>query len=213
MITKKSTLLNVLQSVKPGLASKGIIEQFTHFIFSGEAVMTYNDEICVTHPLETKFQCSVIAEDLYKTLTGISGDSSVKLSLEDGKLCVKTATRQAKLSTEVENDAEKMIEMLGLKELEDKWIPLPEDFSKGMFLCMFSASKDMTKGAGTCVYLNGSNLFSSDEARISHYSLPKSTTLTTLIPARSVAELVRFEVTKVCLDKSWIHFKTEEEVV
>jgi len=213
MITKKSTLLEILQAVKPGLATKGIIEQFTHFIFSGNAVMTYNDEICVSYPLETGFQCSVIAEDLYKTLTGIRGDSSVKLSLEEDKLCIKTATRNAKLSTEVERDAEKMIEMLGIEDLEDKWISLPEDFLKGIYLCMFSASKDMTKGAGTCIYLNGADMVSSDEARISHYKLPKSTTLTTLIPARSAVELVRFEVTKVALNASWAHFKTDEEVI
>jgi hypothetical protein len=208
---EKNDLLEILQAVKPGLASKGIIEQFTHFIFSGNAVMTYNDEICVSHPFQTDFQCSVIADDLYKTLTGTRGNQAVKLEMEDDKMLVKTSSRVAKLSTEVERDAEKMIEMLELDKIEE-WQRLPREFLKGMFLCMFSASKDMTKGAGTCVYVNDTYLASSDEARISLYTLPSGTGFSTLVPARSVADLINFDITKVCLKKNWIHFKTGKDV-
>ena len=210
---EKNDLLKILQSVKPGLATKGIIEQFTHFIFSGTAVMTYNDEICVSHPLKTDFQCSVIADDLYKTLTGSRGNQAVFLELKDDKLLVKTSSRVAKLSTEVERDAEKLISMLKLNEIKE-WQKLPDEFLRGMFLCMFSASKDMTKGAGTCVHINGEYLVSSDEARISLYTLPKSTEFTTLIPARSVVELVKFDnMEEVCLKSNWIHFKTKTGVI
>jgi hypothetical protein len=78
---------------------------------------------------------------------------------------------------------------------------------------MFSASKDMTKGKGTCVCINQESLISSDEARISLYTLPKPTGFYTLIPARSVADLVNFDITQVNLQKNWIHFKTEDGVI
>jgi hypothetical protein len=209
---EKNELLRILKAVKPGLASKGIIEQFTHFIFSGEAVMTYNDEVCISHPLKTNFQCSVVAEDLYKTLSETKKNEAVKLEMENGHLIIKTGKRMSKLSTEVEKDAEKMIDMLELDKIGE-WQSLPDEFLKALFLCMFSASKDMTKGKATCVCISNEFVLSTDDVRISLYTLPKSTEFFTLIPARSVQDLVNYDIVEVNLQKNWIHFRTKDKVM
>ena len=43
MKINRSKLLDILQIIKPGLANKEIVEQSTHFIFSGENISTYNE--------------------------------------------------------------------------------------------------------------------------------------------------------------------------
>ena len=68
MKIKKLELINILQRVKPGLAKRDVIEQFTHFIFTGESVITYNDEICISHPLKTDFVCSAKSEEFFKAI-------------------------------------------------------------------------------------------------------------------------------------------------
>jgi DNA polymerase III sliding clamp (beta) subunit (PCNA family) len=213
MIIEKTTLMNVLESIKPGLAKKGIIEQFTHFVFTGEEVVTYNDEICISHPLKTDFTCSVPAVKLYKTLSGIQGNASVTLKLEEDKFLILTATTKASFNTTVEKDAEERIKMLGLDQIQE-WGRLPEEFIKGMFLCMFSASKDMTKGVATCVYWKNNCLISSDGIRISKYDLGIETGMNVFIPARSVIELINFDnMNSFRVGENWAHFKTDDEVV
>ena len=180
MHIEKSNLVKILQDIKPGLDNKGIIEQFTHFIFTGSEVMTYNDEICISHPLKTDFRCSVSAEELYKTLTGVKGEATVVMELEGEELKITTGKTEAGLSTKAKKHAEEMIQLLELDKLEDKWKPLPKDFTRGLFLCMFSASKDMTSGVATCVRVSNDKLLSSDEVRISKFSLSGSTEMETL---------------------------------
>jgi len=206
----KHDLLRVLTRVKPGIAKKGIVEQFTHFIFTGKEIVTYNDDISICHPFETDFKCSVKAEDLFKILSGIKNDV-VDIILEEGRMSINTAKTRAGLATTTEGDAEEHIELLDLGSLT--WSNCPPDLAKGLFLCMFSASSDMTQGVLTCVYVNGNKVSSSDEVRVSEYTLKKKTDLNVLIPARNITELLCFDTKHYCISNSWIHFKTEDNVV
>jgi len=213
MIAEKSNLVKVFQSVKPGLAKRDIIEQFTHFIFTGSEVMTYNDEICISHPLKTDFQCSVSAEELYKTLMSIQGEATVTMEKKEDELSIRTSKTEAGISIMAGGQAEEMIQLLNLRSLEGKWEELPKDFLEGMSLCMFSASTDMTSGIATCVRIKGDSLVSSDESRISKYTLNKETSMDTLIPARNIKELTNYENLKYFhISDRWAHFKTEDGV-
>lgn len=210
----KSEILNVLQKVKPALAKKDIVEQFTHFIFTGEEVMTFNDEICISHPFKTDFKCSARAEDLYKALNGIK-ETEVDISVKDDQLIIKSGKTKAGMSTSVERKAEELIAALELESLAQSWITIadPEEFCKGAFLSMFSASSDMTQGVLTCVCIEGDRMVSSDEIRISFFQMDKPTELKVLIPARNVAELVKFPVTEYVLTDTWCHFRTEDNII
>jgi len=90
---------------------------------------------------------------------------------------------------------------------------LPADFVKGLFLCMFSASSDMTKGILTCVHIDGKKVNSSDEVRISEYTMETAIDKEVLIPARNVVELVSFDIKDYCINENWAHFKTSEGVI
>ena len=61
--------------MKPGLAKKEIIDRSTHFVFSGSEVLTYNDQICISHPLKLDFVCSVPADDFFRIITNMDGDT------------------------------------------------------------------------------------------------------------------------------------------
>jgi hypothetical protein len=206
----KADLLRVLTRVKPGVAKKGIVEQFTHFIFTGKEIITYNDDISICHPFETDFKCSVKADDLFKILSGIKNDV-VDIVLSEGRMSINTAKTRAGLATTTEGDAEEHVALLAIDTLE--WSKTPADLIKGLFLCMFSASSDMTQGVLTCVYVNGDKINSSDEVRVSEYKLKEKLDMDVLIPARNVVELVSFDVKYFCIRDNWVHFKTEDNVI
>lgn len=212
MILQKKDFLKVMQLLKPGLAKKDIIEQFTHYLFTGEDIITFNDEICISHPFKTDFQCSARAEELFKTVSGIK-EETLEISLEENKMQIRSAGTRAHLTVSSDKDSEKLISVLDLAGAWSNMKPLPENFARGVYLCMFSASKDMTKGIYTCVRVGGTDILSSDGIRISRYALKEDSGLQVLIPARNVEELVKFPVTKCCLTKSWCHFGTEDGVM
>jgi len=213
MKMKKAELQNVLQKVKPGLAKRDVIEQFTHFIFTGTSVITYNDEICISHPLVTEFQCSAKSDEFFKAVNSIDSDE-IDIDLDDeGKINI--TSNKAKgylLTTPEEDDAEHLIKALNLEAIGDNWKKLPADFVRGASLSMFSASSDLTKGIYTCVSADGNLLTSADGIRISIYEMEDAVD-PFLIPALNVSELVKFDIKYYFISESWAHFKTEDGVV
>jgi len=70
MNIQKEQLKKALETVKPGLAGKEIIEQSTSFAFMGDRVVTYNDEISISHPVEgLNLTGAIRAEELYQLLS------------------------------------------------------------------------------------------------------------------------------------------------
>ena len=72
MKINKVELQEALEKVKPGLASRELIEQSTSFAFMGDRVVTYNDEISISHPVKNlDVTGAVKAQTLYAFLNKI----------------------------------------------------------------------------------------------------------------------------------------------
>jgi hypothetical protein len=52
MKIQKTNLIQALEKVRPGLSAKEAILQSTSFAFLNGCVVTYNDEISLSHPVE-----------------------------------------------------------------------------------------------------------------------------------------------------------------
>ena len=85
MIVNRKELLNVLQKVKPGLATKETIEHTTGFIFYDNRVFTYNDEVAVSHPIDVGFEGAVIAKEFYDMLDKMV-DDEIEIGPSEGTL-------------------------------------------------------------------------------------------------------------------------------
>ncbi len=215
MKIQKEVLLSILKSVRPGLAKKEIIDRSTHFILAGDCVMTYNDQVCVSIPLKTDFICSVPADDFFKVVTSMSGDN-LDITFKEGKIFLKgEKSRASYISVSGENigEIQKLINALVLNSLKKKWKPLPEDFVRGVGLCRFSASQDMTYGTLSCVNIDDDKIISSDNHRISRYSMKKGIKTKFLLRTDSASELVNFPVIEFYLSESWVYFHTKDGVI
>lgn len=207
-------MLNVLQMCRPALAKKEIIEEAVRFIFTGDVVTAFNDELCVIHPFETDFQCSVNGEELFKILDGIK-EEVVNITVEEDQMRVKSKRTRAGLSTIV-GEKERVDKLI--KKLQDAtvgkgfWRRLPTNFIEGIVLCMFSASKDMTTGVRCCVAAKDDKIYSTDSVRISRFTM-NGEVKELLIPARNAVELVKYPIKKYGKSEGWIHFLTDDNVM
>ena len=214
MKINREELLKVLQAVKPGIAKREIIQQATHAIFTGDAVATFNDQICIVYPLKTDLHCSVQGEEFYKALESIN-EVEVEIIAEENQVKIISKKTKAGLSTlvgekeKVESLIEDLRERVNVKRF---WRKLPKDFIQGVSLCTFTASRDMTAGVRCCVAIRNDKIFSTDNLRVSRYKMDASID-NMLLPARDAAELIKYEVTRYGKTEGWIHFITNEGVM
>lgn len=207
----RNELLKVLNALKPGLASKAIVEQSTHFMFLGKDVATFSDQVAIIHPLKTDVSFSVKGDEFYKIISGTE-EGEIIFNLEDDKLTIESEGTSAGMPTLID-DKDKVEKLVNnLKKEMKNWIDLPEDFIQGCFLTMFSAAKDLSMGTLSCLYVKGENIFSSDSIRAS-WAVVSGEMPEFLIPVKDVQELVKFSnLTSYCMSDNWVHFKTEDNV-
>jgi len=209
MKIKRKELLDILLAVRPGLADKSIVEQATHFIFTGREVLTYNDRICVSHPFESTFQCSVEADKFYKVLSKLDQDE-LHCDYKEPNLLISAEGVDAGLSGYAGREIFDLAQDIGLDDLE--WRGLPSDFVEGVLFCGFAASRDATQTLLSCISVRDDCVVSSDNRRISEYKMQEAIETPFLIPARNAAELSKFEVIEYSVSNSWVCFRTEKGV-
>jgi DNA polymerase III sliding clamp (beta) subunit (PCNA family) len=209
MKISRAELLEALEKVKPGLANKELIEQSTSFAFIGDRVVTYNDEISVSHPVKglENMKGAIKAKTLYEFLARVK-DEEIEIEQEENEVLIKTGRSKAGLRFEHEI-------RLPLEEVGEigKWKKLPEDFVDALRLSYPACSNDMSRPILTCVNIRGDKVEASDSFQIIQYRLKKKMPADFLIPASSVKELIKYDIQKVSVGENWVHFRTPEGTI
>lgn len=192
-----------------------MIEQASHLVFAGGEVATYNDQICILHPFPCDLTFSVKGEEFTKILNGMSvTEFDMDLSSE-GTLKISAKKTKAELSTIVgdESKVEHLIQKLRDIVSKDNFFkPLPKEFLEGIFLCAFSANKDIATGVRSCIAVKGDAIYSTDNIRASNYIMESSMD-DMLLPAKDAMELVKYKVEAYGISENWLHFCTKDGIV
>lgn len=208
---KKEELLDILYTVKPALAKKAIIEQATHFIFTGYDICTFNDQISISCPLETDFKCSVLADKFYEVINKMDSDV-ITIEQNDSELIIKGKKIKSGLAMSTEDEVIKILDDMDFPDDKD-WKKLPADFNEGINICSFSISNDVSHPYLSCLLVNGENLISSDDSRISMYKMKNKIKDTFFIPGAAIKALIDFEIIEYHLGESWVYFATKDDVI
>lgn len=209
MKIKKDELIYALEKVKPGLAKQEVIEQTTSFAFLNGKIITYNDRISVSHPINLDINGAVNATELYKLLGKIKKDE-IDLTIQQNEIILKAG--RSKAGFRLQNEIKLPLNEINIKE----WKKAPPDLKHAMCFTMFSCSTYMMTPILTCVSVNTEKqtVESSDNTRITQYKIKNKIPVPSfLIPAKSVKELVDYDFTHMALNNGWIHFKTNEETI
>ena len=202
-------LLEALEKVKPGLANRELIEQSTSFAFIGDRVVTYNDEISVSHPVKglENMRGAIKAKTLYEFLARVKNEE-IEIEQEENEVLIKTGRSKAGLRFEHEI-------RLPLEEVGEigKWKKLPEDFVDALRLSYPACANDMSRPILTCVNIRGDKVEASDSFQIIQYRLKKKMPADFLIPASSVKELIKYDIQEISLGENWAHFRTSEGTI
>lgn len=206
-------LLAALKTVNPGIDGKAVfLEGSDAFIFDNEWIRTYNDYLSVSYPFISRVKCAIKAQEFYEVLLRMSGDN-ISLVLSD-KLVISDSVTTLSMAL-VEEKVTGFINILGLDTSEEHI--LPEDFLDAVDKCLFVASVDESYGALCGIYVNGCDVLSSDNFRVSWYKMSDKI-LPMLIPSKACGELIKIKevmgkLSKYSVSNSWVHFKSADGVV
>ena len=215
MIIKKNDLQQALQIVEPGLAGKELLhlEQSKSFAFLDGKVITYNDQISVSHPIQgwEGIEGVVQADKLFQLLGKLKTEE-IDISVnKDNEILIKAGRAKAGLT--LQTDIQLPLDM----DVADKgeWQALPENFMDALMFVISSASHDSTDPILTCIHVSRAGyLESSDSYRVAKYELAQAMPVKTfLLPVSSASELRKITPVMIAEGDGWIHFKTEEETV
>lgn len=202
----RTELMEALEIVKPGLASKEHIEQSTSFAFLGGKVITYNDEISVSHPVKgIDFDGAIRAEEFYKILNKLKQDD-IEVLKEANEIILKAGRVKAGLL--LQNEIRMPLDALG--DI-GKWHEVDADIVDRIQFTAFACSTDMSRPILTCVHVRNDGLIeASDGYRLIRYNTGVSLPVNTfLIPATIITKLSKCTPTHIAEGQGWIHFKTE----
>lgn len=218
MEINRKELIKALKIVKPGTTTPlERLLQASTFAFVKGRVVTYNDVISVSHPVEgLEIDGAIEADELYRYLNkvtqeivdiGVTHDDKLNqttLVMDSGKASAGF-TIQKKIDLPLKNLDAKM-----------KWEKLPERFMEYLKLAAGTCSKENSKPVLTCVHITSKGIIeSSDGLRITWCDLKEKIPVKTfLIPIKAVKELIKLDVYKIAdATNNWIHFKTKEGTV
>lgn len=209
MKVNKNNLAAALETVKPGLANNEVIEQATSFCFLKGKVVTYNDEISISCPVEDlELKGAINANELYNFVNKVSAEE-IDLEVSENEILLKAGRSKAGLKLQ----AEVVLPIEEIGEIK-KWKKLPKGFLKAIQFAMGSCSRDMNKPNLTCVHIIKNVVEASDGFRVIHYTLDEKVPIDeTLLPANSCAVVVKMKPVEITESDGWVHFKTKDEVI
>ncbi len=196
----RKELISVLDKVRPGLASKEIIENTNCFAFTGKRVCTYNDDIAVSHPLETDFKAIVEAKTFYSYLNKLKGEK-VDISLVESGLEIKEKKTKAIYPVRENNDLD-IYKMVIAKAKDHQ--KLSDKFVEGLKLCIPAVSKDASKPTLTTIHVFKTRMQATDSFRISFYKTTNP--IEFLLPSNAAEALIQYKPVSVSLLPGWVSF-------
>lgn len=216
----KDSLLNVLQTILPGLGKKEFVEQSTSFVFKQGVAYTFNDELAVQCPLpedvKLDFEGSISAEEFYSLIYSMSSPE-LTISKKEGEIEVSAGRVKAGIKYE---EVRMPIEVLG-DFSQAEWVKLPVDFSSALRFCIPTCSKELSLPHLTCVFVSCDKSFvaSTDNFQGSIWRLKEEVAkeFTELdkffCPAVLASQVVDFPIESVWLTENWIHFSTATKII
>lgn len=207
MNVESKKLVGILRSLLPAVASKDIVEQNVCFAFCGSHILTGNDIIGISQPLETDFKCLVRAQEFFDVIKEVTSES-LDLTVDGPELLLKSDDTEAGFTLLMGENSE--LAQLDIPEIpEDGWQDLPSNFMEGLGFCQFSAAKAATEGSLTCLFINGKQIVSSDNFRISQYDLDKDLKTSFLLILPYVQALIDFKPVSFCKGEGVVHFRND----
>lgn len=213
MKIEKKTLLKALNFAKLAVAKKGEVEQLTHFFFTGDEIVTFNNQMAVFLEFKSDFICSIKADIFFKQLSKFSS-SEISMGIVKGKLVLKGDKEKAAFSIVSTKDDEvaKILHVIQNDHVDCERLPLPGNFGIGAAFASFSASKNNAQGVLSAIRVSGEYVYSTDNYRATQFRMESSIADDLLIRREVANNFNDFNIREYSIGENWLSFYCDDGV-
>jgi hypothetical protein len=201
MKVNRASFLATLQEVSIGISNKENLEQSNCFIFTGEHLIAFNDQILVRAESPVDFEGVLLAADLMKAIEKLP-DDEVDIVRQENEVVITGNRRSAGITCAAE------------VRLPYDTVPKPEKWSKlvdGTAAMLQQAARtcgnDDTQFLTTVVHVTPERIEACDNYRLFRADGPTGFNGEILIPAGCLGALTKMAMIRVCIGKGWVHFR------
>lgn len=205
---ERKKVLEILKTIKPGVASKDLVESMKYFFISGTEIVSYNDRISIQHPFVTPFKAFIKADSFYNVMAKSTVEKITMEKFGDNTIAVTAKGLKVNLPVVIDEEVVSRIRTIGASLKGAEWEVLPEKFKECINLCSFAASKSESESTLSCVHIDKTLCIASDNNRIAVADMGKIMK-GMFIKATEVKNLVGIDPTLYAITKAWLHFKNE----
>jgi DNA polymerase III sliding clamp (beta) subunit (PCNA family) len=203
----RKELINVIKAIKPGLTRDNVVELAEFISFNENEIVSYNNEVSISYPYETKIKGAVKGDELLRILQAMPDDISIEK--KKNKLVIAKKGKN-KIKAEL-NMMDIQLDMW--PEIPQDFEPLPKNIVEGLKFCMFSVSPDLAMGALNCILIENDNILSCDNFRATKFILDATVQDQLLIPLSLAKVLVNYDIVNYAQNDSWLFFEDEFGVI
>lgn len=209
MYINREELLQLLESVSPGLSRTNNVEQSTCFIFKDGYVITFNTYIGCRQKTTIRWEGAVEAEPLLSILRGMNTEI-VRVEFEEGQVVVSHKSKRAGVFT----DKDILLPLDSIRPPQKGgWKPLPKLFLEALRLVEGSASKNENHFVLTCVHLTPHFIEAGDSYQIARYKIQLPIREEILIRQNCLKEILSLDMREFCETDVWMHFRNPNGLV
>jgi len=206
MKQNRKELLEIAQRLIPGTNEGSYLEGIETIVFKKNIIHSYNDNISISIIKETNLEGAVNAKDFYKLLQKLQAEE-IEIVQQEKNWKIKSGSTEIILNLK-EDLITDYIDSIGIDNV--KFMDLPDNFIEGLKLCKIPGNSSYLRG----VFVQDNNMISSDEIRLSFYTLSKKMQ-TFWIDDSFIFELLKINenIIKYGICENWVHFKTENDMI
>ena len=202
MRIKRKEFLEQLESVRPGLSAREVIEQSSCFVFQNKRVFTYNDEIaCHRKSLLDDIEGAVQAEPLLAILSKLP-EKVIDISIKDNELFIRGKQRKSGIRME-----SKIVLPVDSVEQPKGWKKLPTNFADAVKWVQPCAGDNQSQFNMTCIHLCKSWMEACDNYQAIRFKIKTDIRKPTLIRKDSIKHIIEMDMIDVSQTRRWIHFR------
>lgn len=192
-----------LNGVRAGLTQFEMLEQSNSYIFQGDKIKTFNEEIFAEARNPLDFDAIVVAEDFNKVLAKFP-DDELDISRRGADLRIKGKRREAGITCQEEV-------RLPIDEVPKpkKWTNLEDGVFKIIAQAAKACGKDHTQFLTTCVHITPNLIQASDNLRLFRATCKTGFPSEILLPASAIDSIAKLNPFKISMDAGWTHFRTK----
>ena len=179
------------------------------YYISRDRITIFDGKTLLSYPYDFGFT-GVFPRKEFKSIIDIS-QGGVEFNIKEGRLEISSSSVTARLAIINIKDVV-VFPTLQIILTNEELFPIPEEFMDGIKFCRSSVIEDPLSVLSN-IYVSRNEIYSSDNIRVSQYTIPFSIRDSLLIPYYVVDRITSHTVNSMYTKNSWVCFNVEDNGV